>query len=70
MFDAVASLINITQINNYQGEAAMKLESYADINNHDIYEIDYTNFADNSELLKSIVKDINQNVSRELISSK
>ena len=48
----------------------MKLESLADINNKDIYNIDISDFSDNKEIFALIINDINKNIPVNIISSR
>jgi hydrogenase maturation protein HypF len=74
IFDAVASLLNIRHINNYEGQAAMMLEYIADTNEKGYYpfkmdknivlEIDWF------PIIKKILKEIDQKIPSAIISAR
>ena len=72
-FDAVASIIDVCHYNSYEGEAAMKLEAFADENFSEYYHFEFDkqrSLIDVSKIIRSIVQDIKEDRSKEYISSK
>jgi hydrogenase maturation protein HypF len=79
-FDAVSSLLDISHIASYEGEAAIKLEMAADLNCDLEYDLQYLNkpgFYDNNpfvlddyHILMQILKDIIKKVGPPIISAK
>ena len=73
LFDAVSSLLRLTDQNTYEGEAAMLLEACAGRYNNNVYinfleDPDYTNFP-TRELLHEIVKVYEQGIPIEQIAA-
>jgi hydrogenase maturation protein HypF len=68
LFDAVASLLNITDFNSYEGEAAILLENW--IENYDLSACkNYVTFENFSakEIISNIYKDLQKGISTENI---
>jgi len=70
LFDAVASLLNITDINTYEGEAAILLEN--SITDYDLkscksYLRDFKNGFSAKEIISNIFKDLTKEKSKESI---
>lgn len=75
LFDAIGSILNLTHINSYEGEAATHLEMTADENykgNYDfrIEERGGKYIIDDFYLVARIIDDIKNNVSFDIISAK
>lgn len=74
LFDAVASILNLTDINKYEGEAAMLLESLAakypkSSDNLRAYNFEITNFEiDISDTKTSILRDIKDKLDKSEIA--
>ena len=72
-FDAVASIIGVCHYNSYEGEAAMKLEAFADENFSEYYHFEFDkqrSLIDVSKIIRGIVQDIKEDCSKEYISSR
>ncbi|MBC8382356.1 MAG: carbamoyltransferase HypF [Candidatus Cloacimonetes bacterium] len=72
-FDAVASLIDVCHYNSYEGEAAMKLEAFADENFSEYYNINFDkqqSLIEVALIIRGIVNDILDDRSKKYISSK
>jgi len=72
-FDAVASLIDVCQFNSYEGEAPMKLEALADESFSEYYRFSFNkqqSLVEVDVIIKGIVNDIQEQRSKEYISSK
>jgi len=72
LFDAVASLLNITDYNTYEGEAAILLENL--ITDYDLKSCkSYVNLEENKisgkEIIKNIYDDFKKGIAKELIIS-
>lgn len=68
LFDAVASLLNITDFNSYEGEAAILLENF--IKNYELkscksYLIDFDNGFSAKEIIKNIYLDLKKGASKQ-----
>ena len=77
LFDAVASLIELKDVNSYEGEAAMILENIAlkfyneNINCKDAYKIEYeNNNISIKKIIAQIIDDINNKENKEKIAFK
>ena len=72
-FDAVASLIDVCHYNSYEGEAAMKLEAFADENFSEYYNCNFDkqqSLIEVALIIRGIVNDILDDRSKKYISSK
>ena len=70
LFDAISSLTGICDVNNYEGQAAMKLESQAEKNYTEYYDFNNNDPLNNRTLIQSIIKDINDQLPVSQISSR
>jgi len=70
IFDGIASLLNLTQINTFEGEAAMELEYAADKSVHFYKYTIENNIIDWTEIITGILSDLNQKISTSEISAK
>jgi len=81
LFDGVASIIGLQHIANYEGQAAIRLESIADVYTTSFYPFEINindNTACNSsvciirwqKIIESILDDLKNNISESLISAK
>lgn len=74
LFDGVAAILNLKSIVSYEGQAAIKLEKIADENtvaayNYNILEKECLEF-DWRPMIKGILNDIKNDVSRQIIAAK
>ncbi len=74
-FDAVSSILNLTHVSSYEGEAAVHLEMTADENNNEKYDIKFKKLnnkyiIDDLYIFIQILKDIKNNVTKKIISAK
>ena len=74
LFDAVSSLLNICNISNYEGQAAMLLEFTADENAHGEYPFSISEkeilIIDWQPMIENIITEINNNISTSIISAR
>jgi hydrogenase maturation protein HypF len=74
LFDAVSSLLNICNISNYEGQAAMLLEFAADENEHGEYPFVISEkeilIIDWQPMIENIISEINNNISGSIISAR
>ena len=70
LFDAVASLLNITDLNSYEGEAPILLENLVteyDLNSCNNYLNTFETEISSEEIIKNIAIDLENGVSKEVI---
>jgi hydrogenase maturation protein HypF len=74
LFDAVSSLIGITDYSNFEGQAAMKLEFAIENGINDFYEFEFHKKAiviiDWEKIIKGILEDLEKGVSKNKIAAK
>lgn len=72
-FDAISSLLNLTHLNSYEGEAAIHLEMAANNSHNGFYKIDMDAekfVIDDFNILEQIIKDIHKGITVDIISAK
>lgn len=74
LFDAVSSLIGITDYSNFEGQAAMKLEFAIENGINDFYEFEFHKkeivIIDWEKIIKGILEDLEKGVSKNKIAAK
>jgi len=74
LFDAVSSILGISQISNFEGQSAMKLEFIADPTEHGSYEFDFDEqekiIIEWENIIHSIIEDKNNGIDIGKISSR
>ena len=74
LFDAVSSLIGITDYSNFEGQAAMKLEFAIENGINEFYEFEFRKkeivIIDWEKIIKGILEDLEKGVSKNKISAK
>jgi len=74
LFDGVSSMLELNQVQNFEGQAAMKLEFIADPNEMDFYNFEFIDedliVIDWHKMIKQILIDIKNRVSKSIISAK
>lgn len=74
IFDAVASLVGISDYSNFEGQAAMKLEFAIKENINDFYEFELIKeeklIIDWTKIILGLIKNLKENFSKSFLSSK
>lgn len=74
LFDAVSSLIGITDYSNFEGQAAMKLEFAIENGIDDFYEFEFQSneilIIDWKKIIEGIINDVEKEISKGMISAK
>jgi hydrogenase maturation protein HypF len=70
-FDSVSSILNLTHIASYEGEAAIHLEMISEENIKDGYQVEIENFViDDYLIFSQIISDLKNNVAAPVVSAK
>ncbi len=70
LFDAIAALMNICPVAHYEAEGPMRMESIIDQHCKDKYHFTIESTISFKQLFNELIDDINNNISKEIISAK
>jgi hydrogenase maturation protein HypF len=70
LFDAVAAVIGLCLVNNFEAEAPMKLESIINEKIDTKYSYNFNKTIDTAPIIREIVLDLNNNIDISIISAK
>jgi hydrogenase maturation protein HypF len=71
LFDGIASLIGLSQINTFEGQSAMQLQYIVDQSETGFYMLNWkNNVLETDDLIMQIIQDKKNNISNQIVSAK